>query len=141
MNYVGNANGRSVFLKQFAKPILIGTFIGVLVCLIVLLLFAVLASSFDIPQAAVIPLALVASAIGAFSGGGVGGLISKKNGWLIGTVTSLLLYFISILAGLVLFRQIHGSVILIKAAIMLASGILGGIVAVNYSHERKRKKR
>lgn len=122
----------------FVRPALIGVIVGGLCCLLVLLMMAALLSAQDIPQVAVVPLAALATAAGALVGGFAAAKVSGKNGWLIGGVTALLLFLLTMVSGFGLFGQLNGGFILIKLAIMLACGMVGGIIAVNVGKKRKR---
>ena len=53
------------FSRQWLRPLLVGTAIGVIVCVAALLLMAALVRTVDVPRAAVLPLAIAAAAAGA----------------------------------------------------------------------------
>lgn len=118
-------------LKSVIRPILIGVLIGAVVCLIILLLMAVAAVYFDIPPAAVVPLATVAAALGALVGGFTAAKIASRNGWFIGALSALFLFAMSMLAGIGLFSQMNMGYVGIKLLVMLACGMVGGMFAVN----------
>lgn len=124
-------------LKSVVRPMLIGVLLGGVGCLAVLLLMAVAASSFDIPPVAVVPLATVAAAIGAFVGGFVSAKIAGRNGWIIGALSAFLLFVISMLAGIGLYRQMDMGFVGVKLLIMLACGMVGGIFAVNANGKKR----
>lgn len=125
-------------LKRFLYPILFGLLIGIVTSLIVLLLLSAFAVSFDIPSFLVVPLAISANAFGAFSCAFSSAKKGKQNGWLLGLVSAVLLYLITTVAGFGLYDSVDGTFLLIKALIMMACGMVGGIIAVN---TQKRKKR
>lgn len=124
-------------LKGVLKPVSIGLCIGAITCLIVLMLTAAVATLVDVPFAAVVPLATIASAIGAFVSGIASAKISGRNGWLMGLFCAMLLFVISLIAGLACYRQVDASFLVIKLLILLSCGIAGGVLAVN----TKKKKR
>ncbi len=128
-------------LNGFVRPLLIGVLAGILVCLAVLLLISATATTIDIPVAAVVPLATVATAVSAFFGGFASAKFSRRNGWLMGLLSSLMLFVISMFAGTGLFDQMDGSFAFTKALIMLVCGMVGGILAVNSTSGKKRHKR
>lgn len=130
----------SALLMGFVRPTLIGVIVGGLCCLLVLLILAALLSAQNIPQVAVVPLASLATAAGALAGGFTAAKISGKNGWLIGGVTALLLFLLTMVSGFGLFGQLDGGFILIKLAVMLVCGMIGGILAVNLRKRSKRKR-
>lgn len=132
-------NKESAMLKGFIRPLLIGILVGILVCLGALMLLSAAATTIDIPVAAVVPLATVATALGAFFSGFSSAKVSGRNGWLMGLLSSLVLYAVSMFAGTGLFDQMDGSFAFTKALIMLACGMVGGILAVNSGKQRRKR--
>ncbi len=122
---------KSTVFYAFLKPLLFGTITGSLVCVLLLLLFAFVSTLADIPHALVVPLSVIALAVGAFFGAVVAAWITGRNGWLIGMLNSITLFLLSIISGWHFFELIDTDYIVIKLLIMLAVGILGGIIAVN----------
>jgi len=125
-------------LIHVVRPILIGLVVGGASVLIVLLALSAAAVFFDIPSAVVLPLSTVANAIGALVGGFVSARINKRNGWLFGLLSALFLFLFSTAAGLGLFSDTDGTFLMIKALIMLACGMVGGIFAVNSGKRHSR---
>ncbi len=125
-------------LVHFFRPLLIGLVVGALAVLVTLLLLSAVATVYDIPSAAVVPLATLSNAIGAFGAGFACAKVNKRNGWLSGLLAALVLFVFSTAAGFGLFAQIDGSFLIIKALIMLACGMVGGIFAVNTGKRHKR---
>ena len=125
-------------LKCFLYPILLGIIIGIIVSLSVLLALSVAASSLDIPPVAVIPLAVVSNALGAAVSAFVA-KFGKRNGWLLGSISALILFLVTTAAGFGLYHTADGAFLAIKASIMLACGMVGGIVAVNSKKKRARR--
>jgi len=128
------------FASTLIRPILIGTLVGVAACMLLLFLAAYVASAFDIPQAVIVPLATVIAAMASFVGAFVGAKVAEKNGWLIGGMIGIVLFLVSIVAGIGFFDHLNGAFMLVKASVMVATGIIGGIVAVNCGGRRKRKR-
>ena len=126
-------------LKCFLYPILLGIIIGIIVSLSVLLALSVAASSLDIPPVAVIPLAVVSNALGAAVSAFVAAKFGKRNGWLLGSISALILFLVTTAAGFGLYHTADGAFLAIKASIMLACGMVGGIVAVNSKKKRARR--
>ena len=128
-----NEEKQMIFKK--AITLLIGAAVGAAVSMMMLFLVAVVfAITKRLPQMAVIPIALVAAAIGTFVAGYVVGRIKKKNGYIYGLAEGILLF-----AVWVLFSMSTGNsvtvLLLIRFGIMIVTGMLGGIVGVN----RKRR--
>ncbi len=125
-------------LKGILYPILLGALIGSVGCLAVLLLLAIVAAGMDIPPVAVVPLATIGAAVGAFLGGLTSAKIAGRNGWLVGVITAGILFVMSMLAGGGLFSQMNMGFVGIKLLVMIACGMTGGILAVNSGKKRKR---
>lgn len=127
-------------LQKWVRPMLFGVVAGTLVCLAALLLLAALLAAKDVPQTAVTPMAVVAAALGAFAGGFVAAKLAGEKGWLFGMVCGLLLFLLILLAGgLSMLRDIRGSYLLVKLAVMLVTAAVGGMVGVNLGHGRRRR--
>lgn len=125
----------TVLLKTL-RPIIMGTAVGVLCCLIVLLIFALLMASFDIPQAAVMPMAVFAAVIGAFFGGLICARVSGSHGLAYGAACGALMYLLNVIAGFSLSSDIQGWYALIKLVAILLSSSLGGVYGVNMRRRR-----
>ena len=125
-------------LMHFFRPLLIGLVVGGCAVLAVLLALSAIATVYDIPAAIILPLATFANAFGAFFGGFTSAKINKRNGWLFGLLSSVCLFLFSTMAGLALFSDTNGTFLLIKAFIMLACGMVGGILAVNLGKRHSR---
>jgi len=123
-------------LKRFLYPILLGTAFGIVISLLVLLALSVAAASFDIAPVAVVPLAIVANALGAVACGFTAAKLGRRNGWLLGSISSLVLFLLTTASGFGLYQTVDGSFLLIKALIMLACGMTSGIIAVNSQKKR-----
>lgn len=123
---------------SFFKPILFGSATGILVCLITLIVFSTIMHFRSIPLLAINPFAIAATVLGAFSGGFMTTRITKSNGLILGAVTGFLLFVIIVLIGLTVFKDKVSTLTLIKMAIMVLSGSIGGIAGVNTSSRRRR---
>ena len=125
-------NEDTAMVKKIARPIVIGACVGAICCLLVLLVMA----AQNIPKAAVTPMAIVAAAFGSFIGGIVSARISGEKGLLYGAGAGLLLYVVVIIAGFAVLQDVRGTTILVKLAVMVASGAVGGIIGVNMKRRR-----
>lgn len=124
--------------RGFIRPVLIGLLTGTAACLLLLFAMAAAATSFDIPISAVVPLATIAAAIGAFVGGFVAAKVSRKNGWLLGLLTAAVLFIVTMACGFAFFSELDPPFMTVKFAVMLACGMVGGMVAVNANKRRVR---
>ena len=86
---------------------------------------------YSLPHGYVLPLAVAATAGGAFAAGWCSAKIMARNGWLVGLLVSFILFSLTMLAGAGLYHEWQGMYMLIKCVIMLACGMLGGMIAVN----------
>ena len=116
---------------RLVRALLIGVAAGTFFCLLLLLIMAAIVASQDIPTIAVAPMAVISASIGALIGGFFGARIARKNGMLIGLLIGLLLYGLILLAGTIFFQDTSSSFWLIKLAILVACGGVGGILGVN----------
>ncbi len=126
----------TAMVLKILRPVLWGTVFGALICLLLLFVMAAILTANNVPQAAVTPMAIVAAAIGAFLGGLIAARIAREKGLLIGALTGLLLFVIMAIAGFIFVQDVRGSYAILKAAIFLACGAVGGIVGVNLQRRR-----
>ncbi|MGI6265381.1 MAG: TIGR04086 family membrane protein [Acutalibacteraceae bacterium] len=109
----------------------IGTVAGTLVCLAGLLIMAAVLTARDMPQSVVTPLAVIAAAFGALVGGFIAARVARGRGLLMGALTGALLYLLILLAGTIWFRDALGVGLLVKLAVLVVCGGVGGILGVN----------
>lgn len=109
-----------------------GVAIGAVVTVVLLLLLSyAFVIMKNIPHRAITPLGIALSAVGAFFGGYTSGRISKQKGLLFGVITSLALFALLFLFGLILIQEPITTVSFIKMGVMLFLGAVGGILGVN----------
>ena len=129
------SSDRPSVMKGLLKPLCIGVASGVIGCVVLLCLMAGFATALTIPHAYVVPLGTVSLVFGAWLGGWCGVKCIGRNGWLFGLMIAFVLFLLSLLAGIGLLASSDGAFFLIKSILMLASGMLGGMMAVN-THKR-----
>jgi len=123
--------------RKLLRPVLLGGIVGAIVILLVLAGLAWLITQKDVPQSAYTPLAVVAAAVGALAGGIVAARSAGEKGWLAGLCTGILLFLAILIAGgFAMLRDLQASYLLVKIAVMLGCGTVGGMIGVG-----KRKKR
>lgn len=123
-------------LSKWLRPVLIGTVAGVLCCLAVLLMFALLMAARDVPQSAVTPMAVTAAAVGAFFGGFISARAAGSRGLAYGAATGALIFLLIVIAGFSFLQDIRGWYAVIKLLVIVISASLGGVYGVNI---RRRK--
>ena len=116
---------------RFGRPVLWGVVTGGVVGALLLLVMALCMTTWDLPQATVTPMATAAVAIGAFASGLTAARLAQKQGLLLGALCGALLYALVWLTGLTRIGEMQAASVLIKWAILIASGAIGGIVGVN----------
>lgn len=119
------------FARQWLRPLLVGTAIGVIVCVAALLLMAALVRTVDVPRAAVLPLAIAAAAAGAFAGGLAAAAAAGQRGLAVGALCGLVLYLLILLAGFIHYSGVSGGTAVLKLAVLIVAGGLGGVLGVN----------
>ena len=112
---------------RWLRAVAIGVVVGTVVCLLLLLGMAAIMASQDVPKVAVVPMAVIAAAIGGL----VCARIAKEKGLLLGLLCGAALYLLILLAGTIWFRDSHSTYIFIKLAILVGCGGVGGVVGVN----------
>ncbi len=122
------------FFRQWLRPLLMGTAVGIIACVAVLMLMAALVQTVDVPRAAVVPLAITAGAVGAFAAGLTAALVSRRRGMVLGALCGLTLFLLVLLAGFARYTGVSGGMSLLKAAVLTVAGALGGVLGVNKKH-------
>ncbi len=119
------------FFRRWLRPVLVGVAVGLIGCIGLLMLMALIVQSVDVPRAAILPLAIAAAAIGAFLAGLTAAAIAGEKGLLLGAVCGLVLWLLILLAGVARYEGVSGGNALIKLAAFLLSGGIGGVLGVN----------
>lgn len=119
------------FFRSWLRPVLVGVAVGLIGCIGLLMLMALVVQSVDVPRAVILPLALAAAAIGALLAGLTAAAIAKQKGLLLGAVCGLVLWLLILLAGVARYEGVSGGNALIKFAALLLSGGIGGVLGVN----------
>ncbi len=121
---------------RILRPLGMGLGIGVIVCAIVLLIAAAIMTTGILPASAVTPVALAAAAIGAFISGFVAARLSRERGLLYGAGVGLLLFLLITIAGMLSLQELRGTMMLLRAALTIGFGALGGVLGVNVKTRR-----
>ncbi len=118
-------------IARMIRPVVWGVGVGAVVCTALLMIAAAIMTAVTVPSSAVTPIAMVIAALAACVGGWVTARISRERGLLFGAVCGLVLFLLITAIGLSAFQEIGGSALLIKAALMIGCGALGGVLGVN----------
>ncbi len=119
------------FFRCRLRPVLVGVAVGLIGCIGLLMLMALVIQSVDVPRAAIGPLAITAAAIGAFLAGLTAAAIAKQKGLLLGAVCGVVLFLLILLAGVAQYAGVSGTGAAIKFAVLLLCGSIGGVLGVN----------
>lgn len=119
-------------LNKSARGIIIGGFCAVAACAALYLITAfVLTKAGFIPLGVISTLTTVLSGASCFLGGIIAGKIVKKSGILIGAAAGFTLLLIQLICSLATESLSPSILLIIKAAVLIISGAIGGIVGVN----------
>lgn len=124
-------NTTGSFTQQWLRPLLIGVAVGIVCCTLLLLVMAAVVNAVDVPRAATVPMAVTAAALGAFAAGLTAALIARRHGLIIGAVSGALLWLVILIAGFIQYAGVDGGYALLKAAVLIVMGGLGGVLGVN----------
>ncbi len=113
------------------RSLLIGTGVGALLGVVLLLAAAAVMASTGIPTGAVAPIALAVMSLSALAGGFVTARLARERGLLWGAACGLLIFLIVALAGLSVEHTVQGTSLFLKLALTVACGALGGVLGVN----------
>lgn len=118
-------------IAKLLRPLGFGIGFGAVTCLLALLIAAAIMTTGAIPASAVTPIAFVAASLAAFVGGFVAARCSRERGLLFGAGCGLLLFLLVTLIGIATLKEVQGTTMLLKAALTMGLGALGGIIGVN----------
>lgn len=118
-------------LSRAAMAVLTGMLVGIVASLVMLLIFSFVMTMRDVPQGFVATLTAVSVALGSFAGGLTGAKLHGKSGLAIGAITGICMYFLLMLAGIIMQGNGLGVSVIIKLIVSFASGGIGGIIGVN----------
>ena len=118
--------------QKLVKVILIGIFIS-LVCIAVLTCLSALVISFlpTVPYGGLPYIMLAVEGLGVFPGAYVASAIAKSRGLMIGAICGSIVFLILLAVGMSVSTDSLSVITLIRAVVLIALGIFGGILGVN----------
>lgn len=131
------ADTQTAFRSSVAS-VLFGVVGALLVSLLLLSLFSILMTVRDLPAVVIVLLACVSIAGGAFVGGMVAARLIRNRGLMIGAITGLAFFLILYLTGLIMHQAGMDAWLLVKVAIAVLTGGIGGITGVNMRKHHSR---
>ena len=124
-----------------ARPAIIGLAAAIgsslLMCVLISFLFSLAKS---LAEAAVMPLSFAAVGAGCFIGAYICSSLTRSRGVIYGLIIGFSVFFLVWIAGLFFSGTFFGTASLIKLAVMLAGGGLGGYLGVSGAGSRKRRR-
>lgn len=119
-------------INKSVRGIIIGGLSSVAACAALYLIAAfIITKSGQIPLGVISTLTTILSGLSCFIGGFISGKIVKKSGILTGAAAGFTLLLIQLIYSLI-SESLNPSVLLIiKSAVLLLSGAIGGIIGVN----------
>lgn len=124
-------------IHRIAMPVIAGMLVGIVVSLLMLLVFSIVMTMNDVPQGAISTLAAVSVALGCLAAGIISAKLHMSSGLVTGAVTGFLLYLVLMLVGLVAHGASPTASVLIKFAVSIVSGGIGGVIGVNFKKKQR----
>lgn len=132
-----NAAGQKTVLI-LVRAIVIGAVAGALICAFMLAICAfAFVSAENIPNDFLPAFIIAVTIISSFFAGLISAKIMKQRGLLCGSAAALLLFLLFLISGLVMSQGGAGGEIFMRLLLMVLSGGIGGLVAVNGKSRRK----
>lgn len=116
---------------KMAKGSVLGACGGIVFSSLLIFIMAAILSIGHIPSMVIEPMALVSLALGGIFGGFLAGKAVKEKGFLCGMISGILFFLVVWCCGGVFGIGDFGMKALLKSAILIFAGILGGIIGVN----------
>ncbi len=118
-------------LYDYIKPILTGSIISILLSGILLFILSLVLTKMDIPFSLILPISIVILGFSTLIGSFIGAKSFGKKGFFIGLCISLVIFLTLLLLNLSIEPQGFGTIAIVKAVVILITGITGGIFGVN----------
>lgn len=132
-----NAAGQKSTLAML-RAIIIGAVAGALICALLLAICALaFVSAENIPHDFLPAFIIIVTIVSSFFAGFVSAKMSKQKGLFCGSIAGVLLFLLFLLSGVVLSHSGAGGEIFMRLLLMVLSGGIGGLVAVNGKSRRK----
>lgn len=126
-------------LYDYIKPILTGSIISILLSGVLLFILSLVLTKIDIPFSLITPISVVILGFSTLIGSFIGAKKFGRKGLFIGLCTSLVIYLTLLLLNLSIEPQGFGTIAIIKAVVILATGIAGGVFGVNKKNHARFK--
>lgn len=117
-------------------PVLIGVIGSIIVSMLLLVLFSMILSAKDLPSGANLPFACTALSGGSICGGLLTARLYRSRGLMIGAIQGLAFFLLMYLTGAIMRQADLNAMLLLKLALSVAFGAVGGIAGVNIRRRR-----
>lgn len=122
---------------QLLFAVAFGLAFGAVVITVMLMLFAFVLTMGDFSKSAAIPFSSVAVAVGTFVASIVASKKYGRMGLAMGLITAFVLFSLLSIVSVIVSDSDISLLILIRFAIVMLSGAIGGIMGVNMGNKRK----
>ncbi len=119
-------------IKKLGVSSAVGAGSGIILASVLTLLLALVLTVGNIPAMLISPVTSIILALGSFCGGFIGVKISGKKGFFCGGVSGIIFFLTVWIIGGIFESAGFGTAAIIKAAMVIIAGALGGIIGVNY---------
>lgn len=120
------------------RAVIIGAVAGALICAALLAVFAfAFVSAENIPHDFLTAFMIAVTVVSSFLAGFITAKLTKQKGLLCGSISGVILFFLFLIAGVAISATGAGNGVLLRLLLMVISGGIGGLLAVNGKSRRK----
>lgn len=123
--------------KGMIIPIAVGVCVSVVVCMVLMIVFAAVLSKSNFSETTVLVMSMIAQGVGALCGGFAGARLFGQSGMIIGAASGAVVFLLFTAAALIFSPGGMTVVTVIKLVLMLLCSVLGGICGVNLRKKTK----
>ena len=116
---------------QMLRDCGIGALLGLILCVVFSLIAALVVSMGDLPHRIIMPLSMAIIALSAFIGSIVAGKIHKRQGLLVGVITSVMMLAVILIAGFFVPDESFGINMILKIIATIFPSLVGSVIGVN----------
>lgn len=133
-----NLKTQDKIIKAFIS-VATATLLSAVICAILLIILSLIFTNGQIiPYLVISQMVMLISAISVFIGGIIVSKVSKTKGLALGATTGLIMFMIIAICSILIFDEPFTSTALLRAALLVISGALGGVIGINKKKRRKR---
>lgn len=129
-------DNKNDWLNGLVMPCVVAMVVSIIVCVIFLLIFAFWLTKSPMSDTAVLVMSLISQGVGVIVGAFFGAKIKGKNGLIVGAITGAILFILFTLIVIISGKALS-VITLIRFAVLILSGVLGGVLGVNIKRKPK----